>query len=76
MNRSPIDAMIDRLDLRCTRCNTPKSVGCQCWEPIILRCPACGRKKNEAHSRAGDVVVDGVVELKCPDCWDKEGTEP
>lgn len=75
MSRAPIDMMIDRLDLRCTRCNTPKSVGCQCWVTVKLRCPACRRTKRTSRE-PGDVLVRGFVELKCPECWAKEGTEP
>jgi hypothetical protein len=28
---SPIEALIDLADLRCTICDAPKSVGCDCW---------------------------------------------
>ena len=75
MARAPIDAMIDRLDLRCTRCHTPRSVGCRCWETVKLRCPVCRRTKRTTRE-PGDVLVAGFVELKCPDCWAKEGTKP
>lgn len=69
--RTPIDAMIDRLDLKCVRCKVSQSVGCDCFEPITLRCPDCGRTKQDFR-RPGDVIVEGAVELRCPECWDKE----
>lgn len=34
---SPLEAIFGKMDMRCTLCDSPQSVGCSCWE----RC-SCG----------------------------------
>lgn len=67
---SPINIMIDRIDLRCTRCNERRAVGCRCWDQVKLHCPGCGRTKKATRDKS-DPVDAKVIELKCPKCWDK-----
>jgi hypothetical protein len=53
MSKTPIDAMLDKVDWRCTVCKTPSRIGCNCW----TRCD-CGysyrtgtRRRNDVHGR-------------------------
>jgi len=43
VERTPMDALLDRVDWTCTCCGVKKTIGCCCWEKD-KRCPkGCGR---------------------------------
>jgi hypothetical protein len=67
---SPIEIMIDRSGLKCTRCGAPREAGCKCWEQVKLHCPGCGATKKATRTPS-DPPGAKVVELACPKCWDK-----
>lgn len=64
MARTPLDILIDRADMRCTVCGTPRAEGCLCW--ITLRCPKCKRTKIGKREK-GD-PPGPVVNLTCDRC--------
>lgn len=66
MSISPI-AMFGA-SFKCTRCRAGMGK-CGCWEPITLRCPACGRTQK-ATRELSDPIGAKTVTLKCPECWD------
>lgn len=81
MTRSPIETLIDRVDLLCARCGVSLSIGCQCW--LILRCPTCGTEKQTEREWFDPPAAVVMVAL-CNPCrtaeweprWlDKEGRE-
>ena len=68
--RNPIRDTGDALGWRCTICNEPASVGCDCF--VKLRCRACGRSrmtKRDETDPAGTFIVDCL----CPECDDGGG---
>lgn len=71
---SPIDAMVDRCGLKCTRCGAPKG-GCNCWDKnVTLRCPDCKRTKMVCKDPT-DPPGTAVVEAPCDRC-DRGGDKP
>jgi hypothetical protein len=68
---TPIEATIDRLDLRCTVCGaSAKGPPCGCW--ITLRCPDCRRTKK-TRPVASDPKGTAIVESACDKCDDGGG---
>lgn len=69
MMTAPINQMIDALDFKCLRCGASRKVGCDCWVPIMLRCPQCGRTQKTTKED-GDPPGTAVVETSCSKCFD------
>jgi len=67
MVRSPIGALIDAADLRCTRCGAPQSIGCRCWRKVMLRCPKCGRKQQTTAELDDPPAAETII-IQCPKC--------
>lgn len=72
--RTPIDALIDRAGMRCTRCSAPMGQ-CDCWEKKIkLRCPEC-KRTMQVVTEPTDPEGTAVVECICDKC-DDGGNKP
>lgn len=57
------------MEFRCVRCEALMG-RCDCWEPVTLRCPSCGKEKK-VTPELGE-KPKAVILLKCPKCWDVE----
>ena len=74
MSKTPINILIDRAGMKCTRCAAPMG-GCDCWEKNIkLRCPVCKRIKM-VYKDPTDPPGTAVVEAPCDRC-DDGGNKP
>jgi hypothetical protein len=60
---NPLKRLIDRA-VRCTKCGTPRSVGCKCW--VRLVCTECGAETTD--ERIPEYFDLDVVETVCPKC--------
>lgn len=72
MSRAPIDALLDKVAFKCTRCGKPQSENCGCWEKVMLRCPQCKRTMKVSRDTT-DPVGTAVVEFLCDRCDDGGG---
>lgn len=66
--RTPIDALLDQVKMRCTRCNAPAG-SCSCWTKC--RCgwlfetgAACRNPRHVGEAVAGDVAATVLSRLE------------
>ncbi len=75
---SPIDAMIGRADMRCTKCGA-KAGTCDCWEWCSCGWTAERGKpcRNPKTTQCSTKIkhADQIVTLECPDCGSRKTTE-
>lgn len=81
---APIEIMLDKVEFKCTRCGTPQTVGCKCFEKVMLYCPKCKRRQKSTRE-ADDPPGTALVTIQCPKCnggdfdspkyQDKDGNE-
>lgn len=60
-----MDALLDRVDWRCTLCGVSSKKGCGCF--VTLQCPKCGTKKG-APLDPTDPPGTKTVRMLCPEC--------
>lgn len=69
MTRTPLDAMLDRVDWRCCACGTPRRVGCRCL--LDTTCPGCSRTTQNLRLSCEPAEVE-VALVWCPSCLDQQ----
>lgn len=69
MTRTPLDAMLDRVDWRCTACGTPRRVGCRCL--LETTCPGCSRTSSNRRLACEPLEVE-VALVWCTPCLEAQ----
>lgn len=60
-----IQALLDRVDWRCTACGVSSKIGCGCF--VNLQCGGCGAAKR-VQKDPTDPEGTATVKMLCPDC--------